>query len=307
MIDNNVNQSSGDLKVQLQFSANEGGDAGVIFQVSQPGVGADVFTGYEVSLAPAGYVVLGRHRQDWEPISQVSCAVPTGQWINLEVQYTNASINVLVNGSSLIQYTDTQYPLTSGQVGLRNYQQDVQFQDFQINGANIPFVYNATNWPGAMSGMWTPVQTGSASGQCSLETSNVFVGTQSQQITYSGGTGAIWPGQPGAESLGDELCRRQRVRRLPGCAGGCADADHAGFGECRTGSTVYAQTNLLVSSNTWEHLNFSLTPSAGRQQWPICNYVDPAWFGGGGLCVSGTGGVGSVCRDCRCARTWPRG
>ena len=58
LINNNVNQSSGDLKVQLQFAANEGGDAGVIFQVSQPGVGADVFTGYEVSLAPAGYVVL---------------------------------------------------------------------------------------------------------------------------------------------------------------------------------------------------------------------------------------------------------
>ena len=110
LIDSNVNQSSGDLKVQVQFSANEGGDAGLIFQVSQPGVGADVFTGYEVSLAPAGYVVLGRHRQDWEPISQVSCAVPTGQWINLEVQYTNASITVLVNGSNLIQYTDTQYP-----------------------------------------------------------------------------------------------------------------------------------------------------------------------------------------------------
>ena len=57
LIDNNVNQSSGDIKVQVQFSANEGGDAGIIFQVSQPGVGADVFTGYEVSLAPAGYVV----------------------------------------------------------------------------------------------------------------------------------------------------------------------------------------------------------------------------------------------------------
>ncbi|HWY30259.1 MAG TPA: family 16 glycoside hydrolase, partial [Candidatus Acidoferrum sp.] len=202
LMDNNVNQSSGDLKVQVQFASNEGGDAGVIFQVSQPGVGADVFTGYEVSLAPAGYVVLGRHRQDWEPISQVSCPVPTGQWINLEVLYTNAAINVLVNGSSLIQYTDTQYPLTSGQVGLRNYQQDVQFQHFQINGANIPFVYDASNWPGAVSGMWTPVVTGSASGQCSLETSNVFVGTQSQVITDTGGMGGFGVANQGLNRWG---------------------------------------------------------------------------------------------------------
>ena len=263
LIDSNVNQSSGDLKVQVQFSANEGGDAGLIFQVSQPGVGADVFTGYEVSLAPAGYVVLGRHRQDWEPISQVSCAVPTGQWINLEVQYTNASITVLVNGSNLIQYTDTQYLLTSGQVGLRNYQQDVQFQNFQINGSNVSFSYNANNWPGAISGMWTPVQTGSASGQCSLETSNILVGTQSQQITYSGGSGQFGLANQGLNHWGMNFVASNEYD-------GCLDV-RAGAPtpitlvlESADGSTVYAQTNLLVSSNSWEHLNFSLTPSVSN-------------------------------------------
>jgi hypothetical protein len=191
LIDNSINQSSGDIHVQLQFAAAEGGDAGVIFQVSQPGVGADVFSGYEVSVAPAGYVVLGRHRQDWEPISQVSCSVPLSQWINLEVLYTNDSINVLVNGTDLIRYTDTQYPLMSGQIGLRNYAQDVQFQNLQINGATVPFTYDPTNWPGAVSGMWTPAITGSATGQCSFETTNIFVGNQSQRITYTGGTGAF--------------------------------------------------------------------------------------------------------------------
>ena len=262
LINNNVNQSSGDLKVQLQFAANEGGDAGVIFQVSQPGVGADVFTGYEVSLAPAGYVVLGRHRQDWEPISQVSCNVPIGQWINLEVQYTNASINVLVNGSSLIQYTDTQYPLTIGQVGLRNYQQDVQFQDYQINGVNIPFAYNVSNWPGAVSGMWTPVVTGTASGQCSLETSNVFVGTQSQRITFTGGTGGFGIANQALNHWGMNFVASNEY---DGCLDVRADAPTpiTVALESSNGVTVYAQTNILVASNTWEHLNFSLNPSAG--------------------------------------------
>jgi hypothetical protein len=262
LMDTNVNQSSGDLKVQLQFASNEGGDAGVIFQVSQPGVGADVFTGYEVSVVPAGYVVLGRHRQDWEPISQVSCAVPTGQWINLEVQYTNASINVLVNGSSLIQYTDTQYPLASGQVGLRNYQQDVQFQDFQINGSNIPFAYNAINWPGAVSGMWTPVVTGSASGQCSLETSNVFVGTQSQRITFTSGIGEFGVANLALNHWGMNFVASNEY---DGCLEVRADVPTpiTLALESSNGITVYAQTNILVASNTWERLKFSLTPSAG--------------------------------------------
>ncbi len=261
LMDNNVNQSSGDLKVQLQFAANEGGDAGVIFQVSQPGVGADVFTGYEVSLAPAGYVVLGRHRQDWEPISQVSCAVPTGRWNNLEVQYTNASITVLVNGSSLIQYTDTQFPLASGQVGLRTYQQDVHVQDFQINGASIPFVYVASNWLGAVSGMWTQVVTGSASGQFSLETSNVFVGTQSQRIAFASGTGTIGIANQGLNRWGMSFVGGNSYA-------GCVDVLAAATTvvsvalESGDGSTVYAQQSLSVTSNNWQHLNFTLTPSA---------------------------------------------
>jgi hypothetical protein len=263
LMNQNVSQSEGDIKVQVQFSANEGGDAGVIFQVSQPGVGADVFTGYEVSLAPAGDVVLGRHRQDWEPINQVSCSVPTGQWINLEVQYTNASINVLVNGSSLIQYTDTQYPLTSGQVGLRNYDQDVQFQNFLINGTNIPFLYAASNWPGAVSRMWTPVVTGSAGGQCSLETSNAFLGTQSQVITYTNGTGQFGVANQGLNHWGMNFVAGNEYD-------GCLDVRAVTPTpitlalESSNGITVYAQTNLLVTSNTWEHLNFSLTPSASN-------------------------------------------
>jgi len=176
---NGFNASTGDVSVQLQFSSNEGGDAGLVFQVTQPGIGADSFTGYEVSLAPAGYVVLGRHVQNFQSLDQVSCSVPLGQWITLEVKYTNATINVLVNGSSVIQYTDTQQPLTSGQVGLRNYEQDVLFENFSLNSTNIPFQFPTNGLTGAVSAMWSPINTGTASGQGSLETTNVFVGAQS--------------------------------------------------------------------------------------------------------------------------------
>ena len=263
LMDNNVNQSSGDLKVRVQFAANEGGDAGVIFQVSQPGVGADVFKGYEVSLAPAGDLVLSRHRQNWEPISQASCSVPTGQWINLEVQYTNASINVLVNSSNLIQYTDTQYPLASGQIGLRNFRQDVLFRDFRINGAAIPFVQDASTCPGAVSGMWTPVATGSASGQWSLETSNVFVGTQSQEITDTGGTGEFGVANQGLNHRGMTFVAGNEYDGSLDVRADMPTPITLAL-ESSNGIAVYAQTNLLVTSNTWEHLNFSLTPLASN-------------------------------------------
>lgn len=258
---NGFNQSGGDVIVQLQFSSNEGGDAGLIFQVGQPGVGADSFTGYEVSLSPAGYVVLGRHVQNFQSLSQVSCSVPLGQWITLEVQYTNAMINVLVNGSSVLQYTDAQQPLLSGQVGLRNYQQDVLFNDFSINTTNIPFQFPSTGLNGPISAMWNPVCTGTAAGQCALETTNVFVGTQSQVLTFIGGTGAIGVANQGLNRWGMNFVGGNLYT---GTLDVRADAPTTIWVslESADGSTVYAEQNLLVTSNNWQQLNFNLTPSA---------------------------------------------
>ena len=260
LIYNGAAMSGGDISAQLRFSSNEGGDAGFIFQVTEAATGADNFNGYEVSLSPNGYLVLGRHRQNWEPISQVSVPVPLNQWINLEVEYTNASINILVNGSSQIQYTDTQYPLISGQVGLRDYSQDVQFQNFNINGANIALT-GTTNALGDVSGMWNAVTRGSATGQYILETTNVFVGSRCQRITYAGGTGAFGIANQGLNRWGMNFIASHEY---DGCLDVRADnpVQLTLVLENADGTAIYAQTNVLVTSNNWEHLCFSLTPSA---------------------------------------------
>jgi hypothetical protein len=261
LISSIVNQSSGDLKVQMRFTSNGGVDAGVIFQVTQPATGADTFNGYEVSLSPGGaYAVLGRHRQNYEQISQVPCAVPLNEWINLEVQYTNASIAVLVNGASVIQYTDTQHPLTSGQVGLRNYQQDVQFQNFQINGSNVTFSYDAINWPGSISGMWAPVSSGAIAGQCSMETSNPFVGSQSQRITVTSGTGKFGVANRGLNHWGMAFASGKDYEGVLDVRADAPTPVTVAL-ESADGSSVYAQTSLMVTSNNWQNLQFSLTPS----------------------------------------------
>jgi alpha-L-arabinofuranosidase len=254
-------QSSGDLSVQVRFAAKDGGDAGLVFQVTQPGLGADAFTGYEVSLSPAGNVVLGRHLQNWTLINQTACSVPLDQWIPLEVKYTNAVLTVLVNGSRLIQYTDTQSPLTSGQVGLRNYQQEVQFQNFQVDGSQIPFAYRGTPWPGAVSGMWNAIQTGTIAGQCSLEANNPFVGTQSQRITVTGGAGKLGVANQSLNRWGMNLVAG---KAYDGCLDVRADApiNLTVALESADGAKTYATQDLLVTSNHWQRLDFTLTPSA---------------------------------------------
>jgi len=261
LVYNGLNQSSGDVSVQLWFSSDAGGNAGLILQVSQAGVGADVFNGYEISLAPAGYLVLGRHVQNFTSLSQVSCSVPIGQWVTLEVQYTNASLNILVNSNSILQYTDTQQPLTSGQVGLRTWQQDVLFRNLFINATNIPFLVATNGLTGSISGMWSPVSTGSAVGQCLVETTNVFVGTQSQVLTFTSGAGAIGQANQGLNRWGMNFVGGSPYTGILDMRADAPTTVWVAL-ESADGSTVYAEQNLSVTSNNWQQLNFNLTPAA---------------------------------------------
>ena len=269
------NGSSGDVSVQLWFSSDAGGNAGLILQVGQAAVGADAFNGYEISLAPAGYLVLGRHVQNFTSLSQVSCSVPIGQWITLEVQYTNASLNILVNSNSILQYTDMQQPLTSGQVGLRTWQQDAQFQNLFINAINIPFQAASNGLTGSVSGMWDPIVTGTASGQGSFETTNVFVGTQSQVLTFTSGAGVIGVANQGLNRWGMNFVGGNLYT---GTLDVQADAPTTIWVslESADGSAVYAEQSLSVTSNNWQQINFGLTPSASDGNGRFAIKLKPA-------------------------------
>src|SRR3974390_596632 len=60
--------AAGEVGAGLYLPGGKGGNAGLIVRVSDAGIGADKFNGYEIALDPAGALVLGRHRQNWEPL-----------------------------------------------------------------------------------------------------------------------------------------------------------------------------------------------------------------------------------------------
>src|SRR5258708_40195260 len=69
--------ATGEVSVDVFFPEKQNGNAALIVKVDQPGVGADKWIGYEIGLdAPSGVVLLGRHRNNWEPIKTVPCALP---------------------------------------------------------------------------------------------------------------------------------------------------------------------------------------------------------------------------------------
>jgi 3-keto-disaccharide hydrolase/Alpha-L-arabinofuranosidase 1 domain/Alpha-L-arabinofuranosidase C-terminal domain len=257
--------SNGEASVDVKLTEANGGNAGLILKVSDAGKGADAFNGYEVSLERPGTLVLGRHRQDWEPIRRVPCHVPVNQWVRLTVRTTAKTLEVLVNGKIVTKYDDSEHPLETGQVGLRSWQHDVQFRNFSIttDGVKhkIPFEFAANkHWEDGVSGMWRPFRHGSAEGKFSIQHQNPFSGQQCQQMTFSNGTGEIgienrslnrW----GMNFVKDKLYQGHlwaRAEKPTECFVAL---------ESKDGTKVYAEKSLAVKAGGWRCLDFTLDPN----------------------------------------------
>jgi len=121
--------------------------------------------------------------------------------------------------------------------------------------------------PDGVSGMWSSVGGGDATGQFTLESDQPFVGKHSQRIVFQSGQGEI-----GVENRG--LNRRGMYFVGGNPYEGClwvrseTPTDLYLALESGDGATSYAETRLRCSSATWQRLDFELTPqktgAAGR-------------------------------------------
>ncbi|MGA2247290.1 MAG: family 16 glycoside hydrolase, partial [Verrucomicrobiota bacterium] len=243
-----------------------GGNGGLILKVSNAGRGADAFSGYEVSLERPGFLVFGRHQQNWEPIRRVPCDVPVNEWIQLTVRMDAKLFEVIVNGKRVLQIEDTRHPLEAGAVGLRIWQHKVSFRNLSVTtGASrqtVAFEYEAGNGPADnVSGMWRPIRQGDARGSFSIESQGAFPGNQSQQITFAGGSGVLGIENQSLNRWGMNFAKG---RDYEGYLWARAKSDTELFValESKDGGLAYAEESLKLKAGDWQRLDFRLTPHA---------------------------------------------
>jgi hypothetical protein len=112
-----------------------------------------------------------------------------------------------------------------------------------------------------ISGMWRAAGRGNATGRFALVSERPFVGEQSQQLSFDSGDGE-W----GVENQGLNRWGMNFVtgKTYEGCVWARAEKPTTLFAamESRDGSRAYAEKPLVVASNDWQRLDFTLTPSA---------------------------------------------
>jgi Alpha-L-arabinofuranosidase C-terminal domain/Domain of Unknown Function (DUF1080) len=265
LVSNHPPFSGGEVGVEVFFADRVPGNAGLIVKTHRPGEGADNFTGYEVSLDPAASaLVLGRHRQNWEPLKTVPCKVPVGAWVSLLVRMTETTLEVEVDGKSLLTYEDRDHPLRTGGLGLRQWQRPARYRNLVVrtkeHTERLRFETNPDDL-GPVSGMWRGIRGGSATAKYSLETDRPFVGGQSQRVTFLKGEGEVGVENQGLNRWGLALsggkeCEGHLWARVE------APVDLVVELESRDGKKVHAQTTLHLTGTDWSRVRFTLTPKA---------------------------------------------
>lgn len=174
--------SSGSVEVEFRMD-DLNAIAGLIVNVSNAANGADAFNGYEVALnARLGSFVLGKHQQNWQPISDIPMSFnPLGDWNKLRVNINKAKLTIYLNGTQIKTYEDTNSPLTSGYIGLRSYGGSATFRNLKVTGQDVAFESDSPN----VSGMWTAL----GEGTFDHDSSEPFTGRYAQKIQGAGGSG----------------------------------------------------------------------------------------------------------------------
>ena len=255
----------GEVGVEVFVPDRHSSNAGLIVRVADPKMGTDDFDGYEIALnAAAQNVRLGRHRHNWELIKDMPCAVPVGQWVPLAVKLEGRTIEVFVNGRSVLRHDDGDATLSAGTIGLRQFQPNARYRNLWVKTGGkmrtLPFASDAAH-PCEVSGLWRPVQTGSAAGVFTLETDRPFVGRQAQRLTFVGGQGKIGVENQGLNRWGMHFAEGKPYE---GVLWARADApvEMLVALENKDGSQTLAEERLAIKPGDWRRLSFTLTPKA---------------------------------------------
>lgn len=260
--------------VDVWLSDAAAGNAGLIVRVVRPGLGADNFDGYEISLDAAAQVVrLGRHRHNWTLIRDTPWAVPTGRWIALEVRMEGAAIEVWVDRQLVIRHREADGALPAGVVGLRQWQRSARYRELWVaaDGLRRELAFRPPPVTTvAVSGPWHWLQRGEARGAAALIPDRPFVGHQSQRLLLADGAGEIGIENQGLNRTGLHLVGEKPYEGVlwarPADPAHPTDEIWVGL-ESADGRAIRAERRLTLMApartgtpGDWQRLAFTLTP-----------------------------------------------
>jgi hypothetical protein len=122
--------------LEADVMVNTPGNAGLMFRaVNCDDTGPDDAFGYYVGLDTAGFVVLGRMNYAWTEVARTAMSVPTNTWHHVKVTLAGSQIRIFVDDLTTPRITRTDGIFARGQIGVRSFQCDAQFDNVTFSNA----------------------------------------------------------------------------------------------------------------------------------------------------------------------------
>jgi hypothetical protein len=130
LLDTNFTDFTQDTDVTV---TSAGGDAGVVFRVTQPANGADSYRGYYAGISPQGRVLLGRADNGWTLLREAPLRVVANQRYHLRITASGANLKVYVDDMTTPKLTVTDSTFAAGANGVRVYNTSAGFDNVAVN------------------------------------------------------------------------------------------------------------------------------------------------------------------------------
>ena len=270
--------ADGTVEADIEVPGTNGENAGLLVRVREPAVGADSFVGYEISLSASSQrIILGKHRQDWQPLKSVPAQIEPGRWHHLRVVLEGPRIRIFEGGGRVpaIDFTDRDAPIPTGRIALRTWKADAAFQNVRVKTGQTVIQNLFRALPAySVSGQWDAVRTGSAAADFLRDDSRPFNGTYCQRIQRGPGTGRVGVAQRGLNRWGIAIKRGQTFAgriylRAQGLQGPVTVALQSADGK-----RTYAAHTLRHITNDWAKYPFSLTSNALDKNARFAVWID---------------------------------
>jgi hypothetical protein len=127
---NTVIASSFTLEADIKIL--DAGQASLIFDVANPGIGGDAFQGYGVGIDTNGTVWTGKFNNDYTLIDTVAAAISSNTWYHLKIEVSSGHYRVYLDGSARLDIYDAAYA-PGGKVGVRGgFNNAIHFDNVSI-------------------------------------------------------------------------------------------------------------------------------------------------------------------------------
>lgn len=262
------------VQADLRFTG-KGESGGLLLRVANPGIGDDVFEGYEISLSREGKkVMLGKHLQDFKMLKQESISFNPEIWNTLKVTVTGSEISVFLNQNRILSFKDENTPLLKGKIGLRTWKSGLEFQNIlvQENGKSekLPLAMPENM---KVSYNWDVISEAKAKSNFEIDSTHAYNGKYAQIVELISGSGKVGVANLGLNRWGIAVRAGHKIQgRVYLKAEQLKGAVTVAL-ESADGSKIYASQKLSVTGKDWEKYLFALTTNASDRQARLAIYI----------------------------------